>query len=86
MTGAESALLSDVSIGTNDFLRALAFYDAVIASLGCRRSMEHPGAVASGRQWPEFWEQTSIDGRPPAPPATTRRARAPNMALPITLP
>ena len=26
--------------------------------------MEHPGAVAYGKQYPEFWVQTPIDGKP----------------------
>lgn len=26
--------------------------------------MEHPGAVAYGRAFPEFWVQTPFDGRP----------------------
>jgi len=56
------SILSHVSVGTNDFERATAFYDAVLATLGCRRIMEHPGAVAYGKQFPEFWVQTPIDG------------------------
>ncbi|HEY9625417.1 MAG TPA: hypothetical protein V6C78_34175 [Crinalium sp.] len=38
------SILSHVSIGTNDFARAIAFYDAVLPTLGCNRLMEHPGA------------------------------------------
>ncbi|MED5612092.1 VOC family protein [Pseudomonas sp. JH-2] len=56
--------ISHVSIGTNDYDRARAFYDAVLATLGCRRVMEHPGAVAYGREFPEFWVQTPLDGAP----------------------
>lgn len=56
--------ISHISIGTNDFARAKAFYDAVLPTLGCTRIMEHPGAVAYGREFPEFWVQTPIDGRP----------------------
>lgn len=41
--------LSHVSIGTNQFERAVAFYDAVLAPLSCKRIMEHPGAVAYGK-------------------------------------
>lgn len=58
------SILSHVSLGTNDFARATAFYDAVLPALGCRRVMEHPGAVAYGKAFPEFWVQTPIDGRP----------------------
>ncbi|MNS92285.1 Glyoxalase-like domain protein [compost metagenome] len=58
------SILSHISLGTNDFARAVAFYDKVLPTLGCKRIMEHPGAVAYGREYPEFWIQTPIDGRP----------------------
>lgn len=58
------SILSHVSIGTDRFDRAAAFYDKVLATLGCRRVLEHPGAVAYGKLYPEFWVQTPIDGRP----------------------
>ncbi|MCY1425871.1 Glyoxalase-like domain protein [compost metagenome] len=58
------SFISHISIGTNDFDRAKAFYDAVLPALGCRQIMAHPGAVAYGREYPEFWVQTPIDGRP----------------------
>jgi catechol 2,3-dioxygenase-like lactoylglutathione lyase family enzyme len=63
MSSDNPSILSHVSIGSNDFERALRFYDAVLATLGCRRVMEHPGAVAYGKAYPEFWVQTPIDGR-----------------------
>ncbi|MNZ80069.1 Glyoxalase-like domain protein [compost metagenome] len=58
------SFISHLSIGTNDFDRAKAFYDAVLPALGCRQIMAHPGAVAYGREYPEFWVQVPIDGRP----------------------
>ena len=58
------SLMSHVSIGTAHYERALEFYDAVLATLGARRMMEHPGAAAYGKRYPEFWVQTPIDGRP----------------------
>jgi catechol 2,3-dioxygenase-like lactoylglutathione lyase family enzyme len=63
MSETPSSLLSHVSVGTNRFEKAVAFYDAVLAPLGCRRILEHPGAIAWGREFPEFWVQTPIDGR-----------------------
>jgi catechol 2,3-dioxygenase-like lactoylglutathione lyase family enzyme len=57
------SILSHASIGTNDFARAVAFYDKVLPTLGCKRMMEHPGAVAWGKQYPEFWVHTPIDGK-----------------------
>ena len=57
------SILSHVSVGTNDFARARRFYEAVLATLGCRIVMEHPGAVAFGRDYPEFWVQAPFDGK-----------------------
>lgn len=62
MLDPNPSCISHVSIGTNHFDRAVAFYDAVMTTLGCRRVMEHPGAVAYGKRFPEFWVQTPIDG------------------------
>jgi len=58
------SIISHVSIGTNDFERATAFYDRVLPTLGCKRIMAHPGAVAYGKHYPEFWVQTPINGAP----------------------
>lgn len=62
MTEDVASIISHVSVGTNDFERAIAFYDAVLAALGCRRVMEHGDAVAYGRLYPEFWVQAPLDG------------------------
>jgi len=56
------SILSHVSIGANDFARAARFYDAVLATIGCKRIMEHPDAVAYGKVYPEFWVQSPRDG------------------------
>lgn len=56
------SILSHVSVGTNDYPRARAFYDAVLATLQIRCVMEHPGAAAYGRESPEFWVQAPHDG------------------------
>jgi catechol 2,3-dioxygenase-like lactoylglutathione lyase family enzyme len=61
-----SSCLSHVSVGTNDFPRALAFYEAVLPALGISKVMEHPGAAAFGRGFPEFWVQTPHDEKPAA--------------------
>ncbi len=58
------SILSHVSLGTNDFDRAVAFYERILPTIDCRRLAEHPGAVAWGRMFPEFWVQVPIDGRP----------------------
>jgi catechol 2,3-dioxygenase-like lactoylglutathione lyase family enzyme len=58
------SIMSHVSLGTNDFTRAKAFYTAVLATIGAGIVMEHPDAVAFGKQYPEFWVQAPIDGKP----------------------
>jgi catechol 2,3-dioxygenase-like lactoylglutathione lyase family enzyme len=63
MAEPNPSILCHVSLGTNDFARAVAFYDRVLTTLGCKRILEHPGAVAWGKLYPEFWVQTPIDGR-----------------------
>ncbi|MES2414472.1 MAG: VOC family protein [Pseudomonadota bacterium] len=56
------SIISHVSIGTNDFAHATAFYEAVLGTLGIRKVMEHPGAAAFGRAYPEFWVGVPHDG------------------------
>lgn len=64
MADSNPSMMSHVSIGTNEFDAAVKFYDRVLATIDARRIMEHPGAVAYGKQFPEFWVQTPIDGQP----------------------
>ncbi len=64
MANENPSIVSHISIGTNNFERAVAFYDKVLPVLGCRQIMQHPGAVAYGRNFPEFWVQAPIDGKP----------------------
>jgi catechol 2,3-dioxygenase-like lactoylglutathione lyase family enzyme len=56
------SIISHVSIGTNRFPEARAFYEKVLAPLGCKVIMEMEGGVAFGRQFPEFWVQKPFDG------------------------
>lgn len=62
MTDDSPSILSHVSLGTNDFTRAVAFYDRVLPTVGCRRVLEHDGMVAWGKAFPEFFVQTPLDG------------------------
>lgn len=61
------SILSHVSLGTNRFAEAVAFYDKVLATLDIGRvldiSDEFP-AIAYGRAFPEFWIQAPLDGQP----------------------
>lgn len=58
------SITSHVSLGTNDFERAVAFYDQVMPTIGARKLENFPGAAAYGKAFPEFWIQTPIDGQP----------------------
>ncbi len=63
MTDQNPSILSHVSLGSNRFDEAAVFYDQTLAALGCTRIMAHPGAIAWGREYPEFWLQKPIDGQ-----------------------
>lgn len=56
------SIMSHVSIGTNKFDDASKFYDAVLATIGAKRQFEYPGAIAYGKEFPEFWLQEPADG------------------------
>ena len=62
MADDNPSIISHVWIGTNRFAEARAFYEKVLAVLGCRIVMEHSGAAAFGKQFPEFWVQEPFDG------------------------
>ncbi len=64
MSNPSPSVISHVSIGANDFDKLRAFYDAVMPSVGAKALMEHPGATAYGRQFPEFWIGAPHDGKP----------------------
>jgi len=55
------SIVSHISLGTDDFDTALAFYDRVLETLGAKRIMNHPGAAAWGKQFPEFWLHRPLD-------------------------
>ncbi len=64
MENENPSIISHISIGTSNFERAVVFYDSVLSTLGCKQIMKFAGAVAYGREYPEFWVQTPIDGKP----------------------
>lgn len=55
--------LSHISLGTNRFPEAVAFYDTVLATLGYQKLADYPNAVAYGKIYPEFWLQLPYDGQ-----------------------
>jgi len=56
------SVISHVSLGTNDYPRAKAFYDKVLATLQIPCVMDFPGGAGYGRKFPEFWIQSPHDG------------------------
>ena len=63
MADTNPSIMSHVSLGTNNFENAVKFYDKVMATIGAKRVMEHEGAVAYGKEYPEFWVQTPENGK-----------------------
>jgi catechol 2,3-dioxygenase-like lactoylglutathione lyase family enzyme len=62
-------MFSHVTLGTDDLPRAIAFYDAVLGTLGLRRQetdLEHglAGWFVAPEASPNFWLLRPIDGRP----------------------
>ncbi len=62
-------MLSHVTLGSNDLERAIAFYDALLATLGIPRqetSLEHGlvGYAAAPDATPQFWIMRPINGQP----------------------
>src|SRR5262249_16744699 len=54
-------------LGTNNVPRSIAFYDAALAPLGLRQLyFDGNGAVAYGRNHPQFWLVHPLDERRPA--------------------
>ena len=63
MADDNPSIISHFSLGTNRLAEAKAFYENVLATLGGKIIMEIPGAVAFGKQFPEFWVQEPYDGK-----------------------
>lgn len=80
MHDAHPPVLSHISLGTNDFRRAKAFYDAVLATLQMRCLMEFGEGAGYGRETPEFWIQRPHDGGKAQPGNGTHVAFVANSA------
>lgn len=59
------SIMSHMSLGINDFTRAVKFYDRVLATIGAKRVMDlsQYQAMAYGKSFPEFWVQAPFDGK-----------------------
>jgi catechol 2,3-dioxygenase-like lactoylglutathione lyase family enzyme len=66
MSDENPSIVSHLSVGTNDYPRARAFYAQVLATVGAREIMQHGQSAAFGKAFPEFWVGAPIDGRPAA--------------------
>jgi catechol 2,3-dioxygenase-like lactoylglutathione lyase family enzyme len=61
-TQLPESVMSHVSLGTNNVPRAIAFYDAVLATLQIKCLMAEGWGAGYGRKFPEFWIQAPHDG------------------------
>jgi catechol 2,3-dioxygenase-like lactoylglutathione lyase family enzyme len=62
------SIISHVSVGVTDLVRAKVFYDAVLGALGYRAIMEEPGiGTAYGTSFPEFWINRPSDRQAATP-------------------
>lgn len=60
------SIMNHVSLAVTNGDVSLPFYDKILATIGATRIMEHPGAVAYGKMFPEFWVHTeTFDGGKP---------------------
>ncbi len=60
-------MLHDLTLGTNDMEKAVAFYDAIFATLGVARLDGGEGWMGWGKSYDEgfgFWLCPTFDGRP----------------------
>src|SRR5258706_3525550 len=62
------AIFTHVTVGTNDLAKARAFYDAVLAPLGCKRLKDFGDRGSCwGEAIEEFMVLTPADGKPACP-------------------
>ena len=57
-------LIDHLSVGVPSIARASAFYDGLMATLGCRRLAASNGFAAYGTDTVQFLVMTPVDGRP----------------------
>lgn len=64
-----TSILSHVSVGTNDYDAAKAFYTALLSEVGFKviEDMPEYKAIAFGKQYPEFWVGQPLDGEQATP-------------------
>lgn len=65
------SIVSHVSVAAEDLEASLAFYDAVMPTLGASRRVERSDAVAYGREWSELWVYSPADGDSATPGSGT---------------
>lgn len=48
-------MIDHVSVAARDLARAMAFYDAVLSTVGLTRLETRPATAGYGKSYPEFW-------------------------------
>jgi catechol 2,3-dioxygenase-like lactoylglutathione lyase family enzyme len=64
-----TSILSHVSVGTNNFDAAKAFYTTLLTGVGFKviEDLSEHNAIAFGKQFPEFWVGQPHNGKPATP-------------------
>ena len=60
-------MIDHVSVAVRDLARAIAFYDAVLATLGMTRLETRPATCGYGKTYAEFWINLRFGMTPLAP-------------------
>lgn len=64
ITNNHDRAICHASIGTNDLIKAKAFYQPLLATLDIELVSEYSHALAFGKGYPEFWVQIPFDQQP----------------------
>ncbi len=64
MSDDNPSIMSHFLWGQMILKKAIAFYDAVMPTIGATRVYEHEFAIAYGKAYPEFWVQTPENDEP----------------------
>lgn len=64
VTSNDNRTICHASIGTNNLVKAKAFYQPLLATLDIDLVSEYSHALAFGKGYPEFWVQIPYDKKP----------------------
>ncbi len=64
-----TSILSHVSVGTNDYEKAKAFYSTLLGTVGCSviEDLAEYKCISFGKKYPEFWVGQPMNNEPATP-------------------